>query len=43
MLLENGCTFYDRQIKLLNVDLSRSFSAQNVQAVHQKNFGKVRN
>ena len=42
MFLENGCTFYDRQIILLNIVVSRSSKAQNVQAVHQRDFGKVR-
>ena len=42
MFPENGCAFYNRQIILLNIVLSRSSEAQNVQAVHQGDFGKVR-
>ena len=39
MFLENSCTFYDRQIILLNIVILRSSLAQN--AVHQRDFGKV--
>ena len=39
---ENTCTFYDRQIILLNIVTLRSSLAQNDQAVHQRDFGKVR-
>ena len=42
MFLENGCTFYDRQITLLHIVLSRCYKAQNVQAVHQRDFRKAR-
>ena len=35
-------TFYDTQITPLHIVLLRSSSAQNVQAVHQIDFGKVR-
>ena len=42
MFFENGCTFYDRQIILHMKVLSRNSKVQNVQAVHQSDFGKVR-
>ena len=42
MFLENNCMFYDREIVLLNIVLLRSSYSQNVQAVHQGDFGKVR-
>ena len=41
MFIENGCKFYDRQIILLNIVLSRSSKAQNVQAVHQRILEKL--
>ena len=34
--------FYDRQIILLNIVVLRSFWAQNAQAAHQRDLGKVR-
>ena len=40
--LENGRTFYDRQIVLLNIVLLKSFWTQNAQAVHQRDLGNVR-
>ena len=42
MSLKNSCTLYDKQIISLNIVLLRSSQAQNIQAVHQKDFGKVR-
>ena len=42
MFLENSCTLYDTQIILLNVVLLMGSEVQNVQAVHQRDFGKVR-
>ena len=42
IFLENSCSLYDRQIIPFNIVLWRRFSAQNVQAVHEKNFRKVR-
>ena len=41
MFLENICTFYDRQIMLLNIVLLSSPYTQNVQAVHQGNLEKL--
>ena len=41
MFLENSCTLYDTQNIPLNIVLWRSSQAQNVQAAHQRNFGKV--
>ena len=41
MLFENSCTFYDRQIMLLNIVILRSSLAQNAQAVYHRGFGKV--
>ena len=42
MFLENSCTFYDRQIVLLDIVLLRKSEAQNVQDVNQRDFGKIR-
>ena len=42
MFLENSCTFYDRQVILLNIVILRSSLAQNSQAVHHRDFRKVR-
>ena len=42
MFLENSCTFYDRRVMLLNIVILRSSLAQNVQAVHHRDFEKVR-
>ena len=42
MFLENSCTLYVTQIIPLNVVLLKNSEAQNVQAVHQRDFGKVR-
>ena len=42
MFLENSCTFYDRQIILLNVGVKKSY-AQNAQAaVNHRDFGKAK-
>ena len=42
MFLENGCTFYERQIVLFNIVLLRSTLAQNAQNAHQGDSGKDR-
>ena len=42
MFVENSCTFYGKQYILLNIVLLTSSLAQNVQAVYQRDFGKVR-
>ena len=42
MFLENSCTLYETHIIPLNIVLLRSCSAKNVQAVHQRDFRKVR-
>ena len=42
MFLKNSCTLYYTQIIPINIVLLRSSYAQNVQAVHQGDFGKVR-
>ena len=42
LFLENGYTFYGRQIMLLNIVPLRSFWAQNAQAAYQRDLGKVR-
>ena len=42
MFLENSCMFYDRQVMLLSIVILRSSLAQNVQAVHHRDFEKVR-
>ena len=42
MFLENSCTFYDRQIVLLDIVLLKKSEAQNVQDVNQRDFGKIR-
>ena len=42
MFLENSCTFYDRQIVLLDIVLLRKSEAQNVQDVNQRDFGNIR-
>ena len=40
--LENSYTFYVRQIILPNIVLLRSSLTRNVQVVHQREIGKVR-
>ena len=40
--LENSYTFYVRQIILPNIVLLRTSLTRNVQAVHQREIGKVR-
>ena len=42
MFLGNSCMLNDTHIIPLNIVLLRSSSAQNVQTVHQRDFGKVR-
>ena len=42
MFLENSCTFHNRQIVLHNIVILRSSLAQIVQAVHHRDFGRVR-
>ena len=41
MFFEKTCKFYDRQTMVRNIVILRSSSAQNVQAVHHRDFGKV--
>ena len=42
MFHEKSCTFYGRQIILLNIVLLRSSQTQSVQAVRHKDFGKAK-
>ena len=42
MLVEDSCTFYGREIILLDIVLSRSSKAENIQSVLHSDFGKVR-
>ena len=42
LFLENGCTFYNRQIILLNIVLLKSSWVQKALAAHQRYLGKVR-
>ena len=42
MFVENSCTFYDRQIILLNIVPLRSSEAKNMQAIYHRDFGKDR-
>ena len=42
MFLENSSAFYDRQIILFNIVILSSSLVQDAQAVHHRNFSKVR-